>query len=515
MKKLITTTYTLIGIVLLSFGQQANLNYSINLNDRSNDEFKVILTVDGLTDENNIYQFAATAPGTYQTMNIGRFVRSFKAYDKKGREIATEKVGDNQWKLSNPKKITKLEYTIAETWDTSLDEMPIYKMCGTSMEDDHVLFNAHCVIGYPQDMQSEALTLNLAYPEKWQIGTALSKNETGAYYAKNFDHAVDSPILLGRLSSAKADFNGTDIELYTYSKTDKITSADLLESMSAMLEAAHKFVVNFPVDRYTFLFHFEDVSAGAWEHSYSSEYIYKEADYINGGGAKITSTAAHEFFHIITPLNIHSEVIEKFNFVTPTPSKHLWLYEATTEWASDMMQVRGGLMTLDDLLSQLSTKLKVDATYFDPNYSLVKLAETSFTAEGQKQYSNIYYRGAVVINLLDLLLLDKSNGKRGLREVVNELSKKYGPDHAFPETKFFDIFTEMTYPEVADFFARYIMDTQPLPLKEYYDKVGVNFISERTIGEGEDAETKKFIFEINPDANEKQLALRKAWTTNL
>lgn len=503
------------GVIMISCGQKTSLDYSINLNDRSNDEFKVTLNVKGLSDENNLYQFAATAPGTYQTMNIGRFVRSFKAFDKKGNEISTKKQGANQWILSDPKKITKIEYRVVETWDTPVEEMEMYKMCGTSMENDHVLFNAHCVIGYPQGMQGEPLTISLDYPKEWKIGTALSKNENGAYEAKNFDHAVDSPILLGRLSEASADFNGTKIELYTYSKTDKIKSEDLLESMSAMLEAANKFVVDFPVDRYTFLFQFEDFNAGAWEHSYSSEYVYIEDDYAVDGGPKITSTAAHEFFHIITPLNIHSEIIQQFNFVTPTPSDHLWLYESTTEWASDMMQIRGGIMTLEELLGQLRYKLRVDDYYFAPNYSLTKIAETSFTEKGQKQYSNVYYKGAVIINLLDILLLEKSGGKRGMREVVNELSKKYGPEKAFPEDEFFNIFVEMTYPEVADFFTKYVKGAEPLPLEAYYAKVGVKFYPEKTVGEGEEAKVEKFVFEIDENATEQQLALRKAWTSNL
>ncbi|WP_456460036.1 M61 family metallopeptidase [Reichenbachiella sp.] len=515
MKKLFFTSWMIAGVILISCGQKTSLNYSINLNDRSNDEFKVTLDVKGLSDENNIYQFAATAPGTYQTMNIGRFVRGFKAFDKKGNEIATKKKGENQWILTTPKKIDKIEYRVAETWDTPVEEMEMYKMCGTSMEDDHVLFNAHCVIGYPQGMQGEPLSISLAYPDDWKIGTALSKNEQGAYAAKNFDHAVDSPILLGRLSEASADFNGTKVELYTYSKTDKIKSADLLESMSAMLEAANKFVVEFPVDRYTFLFHFEDFNAGAWEHSYSSEYVYVEDDYAVDGGPKITSTAAHEFFHIITPLNIHSEIIQQFNFVTPTPSAHLWLYESTTEWASDMMQVRGGLMTLEELLGQLNYKLRVNDYYFDADYSLTKIAETSFMESGRKNYGNVYYKGAVIINLLDILLLEKSEGKRGMREVVNELSQKYGPEKAFPEDEFFNIFVDMTYPEVADFFEKYIKNDESLPLAEFYAKVGISYAAERTVGEGKEAKTEKFVFEVDEDASEKQLALRKAWLTNM
>src|SRR5262249_17898330 len=163
---------------------------------------------------------------------------------------------------------------------------------------------------------------------------------------------------------------------------------------------------------YTFLFHFEDFSSGAWEHSYSSEYVMTEKTYDQEYADAIKSIAAHEFFHVVTPLNIHSTIIEPFNFVTPVPSEHLWLYQVTTEWASDMMQLRFGLMDLDTFLGELSDKLVADAKY-DTTYSLVKLALTSYTDEGQLQYPNIYMRGAVVAGLLDIRLLELSHGQRG------------------------------------------------------------------------------------------------------
>ena len=96
----------------------------------------------------------------------------------------------------------------------------------------------------------------------------------------------------------------------------------------------------------------------------------------------------------------------------------------------------------------------------------------------RSQYANIYEKGAIVPGLLDIRLLELSNGKRGLREVINELSHKYGPHKPFSEKTFFDDFTAMTYPEIADFFDKYIKGTEPLPLKEYYAKIGINYEKE-------------------------------------
>ena len=126
----------------------ASLAYSIDLNRRSDDRFHVTLRVAGLRPENALYQFASTAPGTYQVMNIGRYVKSFEAFDARGRKVPTARVSVNQWRLSAPARVRTIRYAITETWDSPLDH-PIYKMCGTSIEADHVLINPHAVIGYP------------------------------------------------------------------------------------------------------------------------------------------------------------------------------------------------------------------------------------------------------------------------------------------------------------------------------------------------------------------------------
>ncbi len=482
---------------------QQSLEYYVNLNDRADDQFKVTIKVKDLKSENDIYQFASTAPGTYQVMDMGRFVRNFEAFDASGGKIRTEKISENQWKIAEPAKVASIQYAIAETFDTKVDKNAIYPMCGSSLEQDHALINGQTVFGYFTGLQSTPILLKIDYPKEWICGTALGKNKAGFFEAKNYDFIVDSPILLGNLTESVTTIKGSKIFLYTYSKTNKISSDKLLGSMSQMLNAAVAFLGKLPIKKYTFLFHFEDKDAGAWEHSYSSEYVIKEQDWSDEFGKGMTDIAAHEFFHVVTPLNIHSEIISKFNFVTPTPSEHLWLYEGTTEWASHKMQLNFGIKSMADYLQMLGEKVKVD-NYFDKKYSLSKLSLTSYTPEGQKQYGNIYYRGALVAGLLDIRLLELSGGKKGLREVINELAKTYGPEKSFSEKEWFANFTQSTYPEIADFFDKYVKDTQELPFAEYYDKIGITYTNEGGSP----------VFKETPNATTAQLALRAVWKSN-
>jgi predicted metalloprotease with PDZ domain len=452
------------------------IRFTIDMTGPSTDTFLVEVDVPRLGRSNDVYQFASTAPGAYQVMDIGRFVADFRAYDARGRRIEVTQVQTNQFKIERPRKVRRITYKVAETWDTQVRENPVFRMAGSSLEEDHALLNIHTLLGYFHGKQDADMEIALVHPEGWTVGSALEQNKEGRLFAPDFDFGVDSPILLGRLSATAMDIGGKKIEIFTYSKSDLIKSSDLLNAMRDVFIATNKFVKGFPIDRYVLLFHFDDQNVGAWEHSYSSEYVMKEAPLDDSYANLINGIAAHEIFHMVTPLHIHSEVIRQFNFVTPSPSQHLWLYEGVTEWASDMIQLRGGLITLEEFFHEISEKLTVDSQ-FDKNVSLQQLARTAFTPEGRAQYVNIYYRGALVPLLMDILLLEKSGGKRGLREVILELSKKYGSEKPFSEENFFDEFVAMTDPEMRLLIDRHVKGTWPLPIAEYFAKLGIRYDS--------------------------------------
>src|SRR3546814_10434983 len=104
-------------------------------------------------------------------------------------------------------------------------------MCGTSIENDHTLINGQAVFGYFKGMQTSPLKIKLEYPEKWHIGTALTKTLDGTYWANDYDKVVDSPILLGNLTKASMDVQGTAVNVYTYSKTRSEEHTSELQSL--------------------------------------------------------------------------------------------------------------------------------------------------------------------------------------------------------------------------------------------------------------------------------------------
>lgn len=456
--------------------------YTVDLTRLSTDSFFVTLETRGLTQDSIVFQFTATAPGTYEVEDVGRFVGGFEAYDGAGQLLPVYRRSTNQYVIHNARQLAVLRYRVEDSYDTAIREDRVGPMSGSNLEADNALINGQMVFGYIQGYQSHPLQVRFNYPSDWQIGTALPKSGA-SYRADSYDHLVDSPVLFGHLTYRRLKLGKADVDIYAYSQNGIVTADSLLDHLKDMLKAADRFLDGLPVDRFVFLFHFRKdfgPSFGALEHKYSS-YFYMPEQPMSKMQRLLVSFAAHEFFHIVTPLNIHSEIIDVYNFVTPTPSRHLWLYEGCTEWAAHMMQVKGGLTTPDQYLATITQKLTLNDR-FNPNVSLLDLSLGSY-GHLADQYQNIYYKGALVAMLLDMRLLELSKGKRGLRDVIKELSKKYGPRRSFTDSTFFDEFVAMTYPEIDDIFNRYVKGSEPLPIADYLSRAGYRYHASIATGE--------------------------------
>ena len=458
--------------------------YNVDVTDYKDDLFHVTVLTDGLTKENNIYNLPATVPGTYSNLNFGRFVKSFKAYDKAGNELPTEKISTNQWKINDADKLAKLVYDSEDTFDSDIEDDKVMPMAGTSISNDFIVLNTFGVLGYFEGLQTNPVKVKIDYKSDWTIGTSLTVDQNGYYVAETYDHLADSPLLIGDLTTASTTVNDIKVGVYVYSSDTSVNANKIMKSADKILQSSASFIGYSPVTHYNFLMCFlgmeefrknKFMGAGALEHSYSSLFVFP---LMGGVSTEVEDDIAHEFLHILTPLNLHSEIIQPFNFEVPTSSEHIWLYEGVTEWASDIMQLRGGLINIDEYLDRISQKASINDR-FPQDISLSELSHGVYSETITMQFLNFYNKGAVTAALLDIRLLELSKGKRGLREVFLELLDKYGKYKPFPEKEFFDIFVDMTYPEIEQFINNYIKGTKPLPYKEYFSKLGYDYIAEK------------------------------------
>ena len=184
----------------------------------------------------------------------------------------------------------------------------------------------------------------------------MNLDKEGFYTAETYDRLADSPVLIGELTNANINVDGIDVGVYVYSADTLYTAKKILNLVDDILNSAGDFIGYSIVPRYSFLICLLSgetyernklTSSGALEHSYSSLFVFPPEGNME---RELRNTMAHEFMHILTPLNLHSEIIEPFNFDVPTASEHIWLYEGVTEWSSDIMQMRAGLISIPSVV---------------------------------------------------------------------------------------------------------------------------------------------------------------------
>ena len=489
MKKLLLliSTFYLFGFSMLAMPNSPKpikIIYNADVTNYKDDLFHITVFTNGLGKENDIYNFPATVPGTYSNLNFGRFIKSFKAYDKEGNELQSKNISENRWQIKDADKLAKLVYDAEDTFDSEIAENKVIPMAGTGICNDFIVLNTFALFGYFEGLQNNPVKVKLDYNSDWTIGTSLTIDGNGYYTAENYDYLADSPVLIGDLTTASTTVNDIKVGVYVYSPDTTVNADKILKVADKVLQSSAAFIGYSPVKQYNFLMCFMGMEefqrngiagAGALEHSYSSLFVFPMGKEFSD---EVQDDMAHEFLHILTPLNLHSEIIQPFNFEVPTSSEHIWLYEGVTEWASDIMQLRGGLITVDEYIGRLSNKAKTNEI-FRQDISLAELSLGVYSEAITMQFMNFYNKGAIVATFLDLKLLELSNGKRGLREVFVDLLNKYGKSKPFSEKEFYDIFVENTYPEIEKFINDYIKGTEPLPYKEYMAKLGYNYILDR------------------------------------
>jgi predicted metalloprotease with PDZ domain len=482
MKKLIILLFLSLNL----YAQEHVFRYELDLTNK-NDAFNVTVYTPPLSDNDNIYSFVSYAPGVHQPLDFGRFIKMFKVYDKDGNELITNKISINDFEILEPARVSSIVYEIDDSFDMNTTYHPIYPMSGTGINDNYTIINPHGVFGYFNKLKNNPILLTLEVDGDPKIGTALNKNTEGSYVIDSYYHLTDSPILIGdNLSYASTKIDDIEVEAYVHSPSGGITAQMVLDQAESILNSAKDFIGYSPVERYTFLMYFashNDISempvfrsGGALEHSLSSTYALPDnPQYL----PLLKNIIAHEFMHILSPLHLHSNILANFDYSNPvSEDKHVWLYEGVTEWASYYMQFKSGIISFEDYINYLSKKANNSKKY-RTDYSLTRISREWSTDEGNKQYGNIYQLGALTAAMLDIKLIQLSNGKKNLRNVYIELIKKYGKDNPFDNDAFFDVLVDLTYPEISDFIDKHIINNNPFDFEQEMNSVGVKYFNKK------------------------------------
>lgn len=466
-----------------------NYRYYVDLTSAANDKLTVKLTPPDIASAEAVFMFPAMVPGTYDVYNFGRFISNFKAEGKDGKTISIEKLDANSYKLSPANAIKEISYEVEDTWDTDIKEKVVFEPGGTNIEEGkNFILNTHGFFGYFKNNLETNFILEVTKPKGFYASTSLTDLKSGdtkdVISVFNYHDLVDAPIMYCKPDTTSIKIGSSTILFSVYSSNGVLTSDFISRNLKELLYAQAEYLGGeLPISKYAFLFYFSDKpslsgSSGALEHSYSSFYFLPEAD-TNALAQEIRDVSAHEFFHIVTPLSIHAEQIGNFDFNNPQMSEHLWLYEGLTEYAAHHMQAKTGLIDYDAFLSVMVEKMQNAREHFNDTVPFTVMSKYVLD-KYKKEYNNVYEKGAVIGMCLDIMLRYYSDGNYGTQELMKDLSKQYGKTKSFKDADLFNDIEKLSNKEVRTFLDTYVAGNKPLPYKDIFNMVGLNYLDKKT-----------------------------------
>ncbi len=466
-----------------------NVKVLIDLVDVLNDKVLVTVTPPIISSDEVTYSFPKIVPGTYSEDDYGKFIEEFKAFDSKGNLLVSTKKGENGWTISNAKKVSKITYLVNDTFDVESTHK-IFSPVGSNISPENYLINTHCFVGnFSQNLETPYV-VTISHPESLLGSTSMIDGDisktSDVFETTRYAELVENPIMYCKPNNMNFSINGMDILISVFSPNGKVTAEMVTPKMKDFMIAQKTFLGNFnSTKKYSVLIYLSDAlnkpdarGGGALEHPTSTTVVLPESMGEERLSEALKDVVSHEFFHIVTPLTIHSQEIQNFDYDTPKMSEHLWMYEGITEYFANLFQINQGLISEDDFYKRITEKIE-NASNMNDTMSFTKMSANVLVDPYKDQYGNVYEKGALIGMCLDILIREKSNGERGVLDLMKKLSVEYGTNKAFNDSELFAKITELTFPEVGDFLNNHVAGVIPIPYDDFFIKVGVTKIASK------------------------------------
>lgn len=523
MKKLFYTLFLSVALVGCKTTQSTSpedqaIIAQIDLTDVQDD--KVMVTVDPgvFTTDQTVFYIPKIVPGTYSISNYGQFLEDFKAYDYNGRELEVIMIDENSWSIPDAKNLDKVSYWMNDTFDIA-GEGDIYSMAGTNiLEDKNYLLNLHGFVGYFENIKEEKYRLEIIRPSDLFPGSALSVDQTvitdnadssrDIFNLDRYFEVIDNPIMYAAPDTATFAVDNMEVLIHLYSPNNKFSAQDLKPNLEKMILAQKAFLGDIDAtEKYAILVYLAATPGqndagnfGALEHHTSTVVVLPETMDEQALNKTMTDIVSHEFFHILTPLNIHSREIHYFDYNEPQMSKHLWLYEGVTEYFANLFQVNQKLIDEQDFYDRMMDKISTSRA-FDDTMPFTEMSRNILEEEYRDSFYNVYQKGALIGMALDIRLRELSNGRMGILDLMKQLASKYGKDRPFEDEVLIDEIVDLTYPEIREFFNLYVRGTTPIPYEEFFNVVGLQIQEDQiTVGYFFKDQTTPYIT-VDPQGN--------------
>ncbi|MEN0063655.1 MAG: PDZ domain-containing protein [Myxococcota bacterium] len=254
--------------------------------------------------------------------------------------------------------------------------------------------------------------------------------QPGTYRAEDLDTLIDSPMVVGDLTTETFTIGGAPHHFVTFGDEDTFDRS-VLSSVVTLVETQQAFWGDVPYPAYWFFQAFLPTYGGL-EHAQSTLMMSTPSSTENRKNTiRWLGLVSHEFFHTWNVQRMRPRNLVAQDYETEAHTELLWVAEGWTSYYDDLLLARADIIDEAEYLELLGQQ--IDRVQSRPGRLIQSLAASSFNA-WTKYYKptphqlnstiGYYEKGAVVGWLLDAEIRRATQSRASLDDVLHRLRER-------------------------------------------------------------------------------------------
>ncbi len=481
------------------------MHYQVSISNAAEHFIQLKWRIPNLHQPTICLQLPAWRPGRYELANYAKNIRCLHITNEQGIPVPFKKITKDCWEVNCAgchELIVQYEY-YANQYDA-----------GACYADAEQLYinPVNCMM-YAHGRMDEAYTVEVLLPENYSIACQLPLIKT-TLHAANFDELADSPFI----ASAHIQHHvfmvaETRIHFWFQGKHD--LPIDKLEADTiAYAQAQIHLFGELPCKDYHFLYiiHPYTFRHGV-EHAGSTVIVMgkSEQEIRDEFYDSLLAISSHELFHLWNIKRIRPTEMLPYDFTRENYSTLGYVYEGVTTYYGDQILLRCGAWSWEQYCSSFNSDLKRHLN--NPGRFNYSVAASSFDTwldgyvpgiAGRKV--SIYIEGMLAALIADLMIINHSEGKYSLDDVLKALYNNFKEGKGYDEAYYKQLLEQFAGISFDAYFNEVIHGIGKIEiwLTQYLDKMGCKLLENKgEIG-----------LIIRPNPSEKQKKTFNYWLRN-
>jgi len=264
-------------------------------------------------------------------------------------------------------------------------------------------------------------TVTVKTDPSWLVTTPMKPaGSARTYTAANYHDLVDMPFFVGQYDVDSTQIANKWVRMASWPRGALQGEArtTFWDHQKKMIPAMGAVFNDIPWDNYTTFIVFDSTSGGgsALEHQSSHLGIYTP---LLTQSILFPSITAHEMIHAWNVKRLRPADMVPYRYSQPQPTPWLWVSEGITDYYSDVVLSRSGIIDTTGFL--ILTQGKVEETGAAPPVALTDASLSTWIHPTDGSEYIYYQKGSLAGFLLDIMIRDASDNKKGLDDVFRDL----------------------------------------------------------------------------------------------